>query len=402
MSTATPNTPPPLARARRAYLIYFAASQAAFDRGLFILFLLAQGFDKNQIGILQCTLFAASFLSEVPLGVVGDIYGRKRTVITGLLIFIGYCLGVISCSGLVAFLLLYAFYGLSMSLISGSDKALIYDELARHGAEEEFIAIESRANMLGSITLCGAIICGGYLQCISWDAVYLAYAGTLVISLVAFLFVPSGEQTTHDASAQKNDATKEAVVFFTKGNGKTLLPFFAFLGILNFVFAPYYIFSQALFQEMGMATSQVAIVFSAAELAKALGYSCSTTLHRWLGERNAFLSISIVFSILLLLNFSGNMFLALIAFLGSCSIVTSIEPIYTTHINHRFYGKIRATANSCDAFVQSMFTSAGFLAYGYIADGYSLHTIMTASSLLPLIATVFLLFYYQSATIRSH
>ena len=89
-----------LNRSSRAYFLYYIASQAVFDRGIFILFLLSQGFSDVEIGLLQSILFASAFILEIPTGLLGDKYGRKKSVITGLLVYIGYCFGVISFTGL--------------------------------------------------------------------------------------------------------------------------------------------------------------------------------------------------------------------------------------------------------------------------------------------------------------
>ena len=385
-------------RSSLAYLIYFAASQAAFDRGIFILFLLSKGFDKNEAGILQFVLFGASFLSEIPMGILGDRFGRKRTVVTGLLAFVTYCFGVISLNGFLAFFLLYALYGIALSLISGSDKALIYDELARHKAEGTFLKLESRARMVGSVVLCAAITVGGYLQLISWDAVYLAYAGAFVISGIAFMFIPSSRsQKEHDTEHLHENTTGEAIRFFVSGNGRTLLPFFLFLGIINFVFTPYYIFSQALFSELGMSISHVAIVFSVAELAHALGYGLSNRIQNRWGNRRPFLLLPFLFSALLLGNAAGSALASVVVFMCSCVLIASVEPIYTNYINQRFHKRIRATANSFDAFVQSLFTSAGFLIYGYLTDLFATQVIVTMSAAIPLVAVVFALWHFRSA-----
>jgi hypothetical protein len=92
---------PDLKRSSRAYFIYYVATQAAFDRGIFILFLLSQGF--------------------------------------------------------------YALYGFAMSLISGGDRSLIYDTFKQHNKEASFIKLETLSRSIGSIVLGLAIILGGVL-----------------------------------------------------------------------------------------------------------------------------------------------------------------------------------------------------------------------------------------------
>lgn len=378
----------------RAYYIYYIASQAVFDRGIFILFLLAQGFSNEQIGLLQSVLFIAAFAFEIPTGLLGDKYGRKKSVIMGLLIYIGYCFGVISFSGLTAFILFYAAYGLAMSLVSGSDRALIYDIYKDAGREPEFIRLESLSRAIGSAVLGLAIILGGVLQSISWDVVYLAYAASLIISLAAILLIPEtklvNEHHDEDLSVIR-DATK----YFIVDKGRLQLPIIIFMALINFVYTPYFIFSQSALMEKGLSVEAVSWIFAIAQFVCSAGYMTSDKIPQKHHLNVAFFICPLLIAVLLFLAPLGPVYLNVVFFFLISYVVTIIDPIYINHINSTFNSHIRAFANSFDGFIQTMFISIGFYVYSLLVEKIGFDEATTYSSIIPLASLIFSAYYFR-------
>jgi len=378
---------PELNRSRRAYFLYYIATQAVFDRGIFILFLLSQGFDDVEIGLLQSVLFAAAFILEIPTGLLGDKYGRKKSVITGLLVYIGYCFGVISFTGLTAFLSFYALYGLAMSLVSGSDRSLIYDLYKQEGKEAAFINLESMSRSVGSIVLGLAIILGGVLQAISWDMVYLAYAGALVMSLLALSFVPETKvlDEHHD---QDFSVMREASQYFITGSGRIQLPIILFMALINFIYFPYFIFSQSSFKNLGLSIENVAWVFAFAQFVISVGYFSSNKLLRKYRLNIAFVICPLLLSVLYLTSQLSSLTFMIGAFFIICFINALISPIYVSHLNQAFESKIRAFSNSFDSFIQTIFIALGFYLYGEFTARFGFSIVVQCSFIIPLIAVV--------------
>ncbi len=383
-----------LKRSSRAYFIYYIATQAAFDRGIFILFLLSQGFDSAQVGLLQSILFGAAFLCEIPTGLMGDKYGRKKSVFMGLLAYIGYSFGVISFTGFSVFVGFYALYGFAMSLVSGSDRSLIYDTFKQHNKEASFIKLESLSRSVGSIVLGLAIILGGVLQAISWDAVYIAYAGVLVIAMMAISFIPEPKlQVAHHD--EDFDLVKNASRHFTVGDGRKQLPLILFMSMISFAFYPYFIFTQSALTDLGMSVENVAWVFAAAQLASAAGYFTAGKLPQKNNLKVAFIICPVLLSLLYLISQMGGMTMIVTVFFVICYIDKIIEPIYVTHLNEGFDSKIRAFSNSFDSFVQTIFISLGFYLYGVLSIHWGFSLTAQVSSVLPIVA-LFLAWRYLS------
>jgi MFS family permease len=93
------------------------------------LFFQALGFSLADVLWLESILLVSAIIFEVPTGIIGDILGRKTSLILGnvviLLSWIPWLLG----SSFIEFAVAHALIGLGLAFSSGSDQALIYDDL---------------------------------------------------------------------------------------------------------------------------------------------------------------------------------------------------------------------------------------------------------------------------------
>ena len=61
-----------------------------FDRALWIIYLISNGYSLVTIGILQSLLNFSMFVTEIPTGIFSDRYGRKKSLIIGRIFIILY------------------------------------------------------------------------------------------------------------------------------------------------------------------------------------------------------------------------------------------------------------------------------------------------------------------------
>ena len=67
------------------YSLYTFFISLAFSRAIFMLFLKDLGFTTAQMGLLESILFVATFVMEIPTGILGDRIGRKWSMACGIL-----------------------------------------------------------------------------------------------------------------------------------------------------------------------------------------------------------------------------------------------------------------------------------------------------------------------------
>jgi len=148
------------------------------------------GLDEFDIYLLQAIYSLSVAVMEIPSGYMGDVIGRKKSLILGALLgTLGFV--IYSVSGTFSqFLLAEIVLGLGGSFISGSDSALLYDSLKGEKEEQLYLQYEGRITALGNFAETMAAICGGLIAAIlSYRAVYGAQALIAAIAIPASLLL---------------------------------------------------------------------------------------------------------------------------------------------------------------------------------------------------------------------
>jgi MFS family permease len=111
------------------------------------------GISMFQVQFLQSWFMFWNFILEVPTGVVADYFGRKKSVMLGLIFFgIGILIyGFIP--SFYMFLVCEFILALGVALMSGADKALFFDSLKDIGEEKECKKLFGKAHSWKLIAL---------------------------------------------------------------------------------------------------------------------------------------------------------------------------------------------------------------------------------------------------------
>lgn len=142
----------------------------------------------REIFQLQALFGIAVVAFEVPTGYIGDLFGRKRTLIIGSLInALGftYLIFIKSINGLILWELILA---LGLSFVSGADISLLYDSIdksdRKHGTKS--LANMQLASVSGEST---AAILGGILVAYSFHKLILVNAMVAWIPFFYFTYI---------------------------------------------------------------------------------------------------------------------------------------------------------------------------------------------------------------------
>ncbi|MBK80917.1 MAG: hypothetical protein CMQ43_08385 [Gammaproteobacteria bacterium] len=167
-------------------------------------FFQSKGLDMQQVFLLQAIFGAVVMITEVPSGYAADVLGRKPTLVVGAVIAgIGHTL-LLFADGFLGLALFEIALGVSASLISGADLALLYDsEAALERPEEEQRKVVGRLYGIRTTSeAVSAVLCSVLLLLWSMDAVIYvqAAAGWIPLLLAVRLVEPPVarlEQTGH-------------------------------------------------------------------------------------------------------------------------------------------------------------------------------------------------------------
>ena len=110
---------------------------SSFLAPVLTLFYLQRGLDYQQIFIFYTSIVVSMFLFEVPTGIFGDKYGRKTSIVAGLVGWIIFTFGLLFADTFWEFFFLFILSGITLTFASGSDEAMIYDSLKQVKKEKQ-------------------------------------------------------------------------------------------------------------------------------------------------------------------------------------------------------------------------------------------------------------------------
>ena len=166
---------------RTAWLVY----RAGFGFGLYIgvtTFTLSL-IERVDVGPLTLALVGTTLevcytLAEVPTGVLADRYGRKPSIVIGL-VLIGVSFSLVAIPHLAVVLVAQVFIAVGWTCLSGADVAWITDEVGEDAARPLY-ASGARAEMLGSVAGIGTGVALGQLEL--WVPLVAAAAAFVVLA----------------------------------------------------------------------------------------------------------------------------------------------------------------------------------------------------------------------------
>lgn len=154
---------------------------------VYVLMFEAKGLSLSQISLLLSIWALAVVVFEVPTGVIADHWSRKNMLLLGgLSKAIGYITWFFA-DGFALFALGFILWGISESFCSGSEEALLFDNLKAGKQEDLFVKVYGKGNFYSGIGVAFSCLTGGFLTAL------LTYRGVLQLSvlfvIVSVLFV---------------------------------------------------------------------------------------------------------------------------------------------------------------------------------------------------------------------
>jgi MFS family permease len=322
--------------------LYFAV------KGLFFNFyILGLGYDKAYLGLANSMTPAATLILAFPLGVLTDRIGRKRSVLTGMIIIAVSYLAFLFTTGRTMILVTLFISGIGETLYFVSATPL----LTRLTTKENRVAIFSlRAALFTFSGVFGSYI-GGQMPL--WiDTLFAIPAGSvesyrgvlltsffiLLLTLIPTWMIPPGDRSSTDSQAQAGTVqdgggstrtiVKNMQIILRK---KIIWQLFIpnlLIGLGAALMVPY--LNLFLVETFGITDQTLGTLFSIAALLTGVGTLFSPWLARRLGNRIRALVLAQGSSLffLLLLGFSPILGLAVIGFWGRNALMNMAQPLY--------------------------------------------------------------------------
>ncbi len=399
-------------RASTIYLIYSGASSFFF--ALIVTVNLVYQLEIAKLNPLQLVLVGTAletvaFLSQVPTGVLADVYSRRLAVILGTLITgIGFV--VEGSIPLFATIVLgQALFGIGATLADGAEQAWIADEVGEERVGRIFL-LSSQFGLLGGLvgSLVSVVLASIRLNL----PVILGGAFTVGLAIFLAFFMPeNGFQPTPKAERQ---SWRQMGITFRNGlrvvRGRpvliTILLIALFYGLYsegfdrlstahflaNFTFPVLWSFQPVvwfgLFSVVGTLISLAA----------------TEVVRRYVNLNNQRLVMRVLFGLnalgvvsILVFALAGNFFLAIAAYLSFGVFRRVNEPIYTTWLTQNIDAKVRATVISMRGQVDALGQILGGPPVGAIGTIFSLRAALVSVSVILSPVLVLLAYAFRKA-----
>ncbi|MGB8955922.1 MAG: MFS transporter [Tumebacillaceae bacterium] len=357
--------------------------QLYFDRALWVLYLGERGMNMAQVGVLEGLLHLFIVLFEIPTGVIADLYGRKKSLLIGSFISLGYALFMMIGGHFFVFSLAFALFGLANTFKSGAGQALFYDTLAAAGQESRYTKIMGNEAALIYIALSVAQWGGGVLAEHSWNWVY---GGILVIQVIAIVPLLLVKEPQHEEVAEKASEAEpqRGMLAAWKGqfsdsyevwkNEKSVrMPIVMYI-MVNTSIVIVVFYAQAFLAQQGFSKSQIGLIFTIDYLLGAAAAKFVHHLERKWAFGKLIQGFYYLIALLLVVFATLHGYAGVVAMWMMGSLASGLDPVFSNFVQGKLTSKIRATFFSMISVVVSLSIVVAFPLFGAVVDWLGFET----------------------------
>jgi len=390
---------------RKLYLFAFL-QMMLFPMAIITLFWKEQiGLSLSQILLLQSIFSIATVLLEYPSGYISDRLGYRMALsLASLLGILGWGMYTLADSFgdvLLAEILL----GISLSFISGSDSALLYETLKQEGNEALYARCEGRVTGFSqSGEALGAVFAGMLYAAFPLSPFILQVAVWVLALLVTRGMVETPRESAIQARSHLAEALHTArYAFWDNPRLRSAIVFNTLLGLASFF--PVWLI-QPYMRQGGVPLAWFGPVWAGANLVVALSAMASHRTHRLLNDRwMALLFIALILVGYFGLGVVGGLYGFLFYYLLTC--MRGLRgPMMLSHVQRETPSANRAALLSLQSLTFRLCFACVGPSVGRLADGVGVqrtfHLLMYAFLiLLPPLAFLFLRSFRQQREVAT-
>lgn len=255
---------------------------------IIVLFYQDQGLSLQDVFILKSIFSVVAVTLEIPSGYLADVWGRKKCLVMGsILFFAGYV--CYSFTGtFAAFIIAEILLGIGQTLVNGADSALLYDTTEYYKKEDQYLKYEGRITMIGNFAEAAAGIFGGLLAVYSFRYPFYGQA------IVAFVGIPASFALQGIPALHKIKSTYSqiiGIIRYSLFENKRLCYNIMFSGIIGAATLTMAWFIQPLLIHIDMPTGYFGIIWTLLNLTVGISALYSDRIEKYFGASKTFLII---------------------------------------------------------------------------------------------------------------
>lgn len=363
---------------------------------IIVLFYEDHGLGLQDVFILKSVYSIAAVALEIPSGYLADVWGRRKCLILGcILFFFGY-LCYSFTSTFVAFAIAEILLGTGQTLVNGADSALLYDTTVQYKKENLYLRYEGRITMIGNFAEAVAGIFGGLLAAYSLRYPFYAQA------VIAFSGIPAAfalRELNIKSKVQSPVQEIMRIIKYSLVTNKRLCYNIMYSGIIGAATLTMAWFVQPYLMYMKTPTSWFGVIWTVLNLTVGIAALYSDRVDSYFGPKKmGILILTFVAGGYVALAF--NLTYAGLAILLVFYVIRGFAtPILKGYINQMTFSEMRATVLSIRNFIIRLMFAAIAPFIGWLNDMYSLRIALLASAAIILIPGA--LFLWLQLTVKT-
>ncbi len=368
-----------LKRRLRRIFLFQSLQNMFFLNAIWVIFLLEKGITLTFVAIMDVIFWLTMFLFEIPTGVIADRFGRKVSVITGLLI-VSFGIFIFGISNDIPRILFsYVIWALGLTFISGAAEAFFYDTVKILGHERDWAAIFGRISLIGSLSIATATIIGGLLGGISLQLPIFVTSIFGLLAIIPLLTLPEPRisETVLEQEENYTDSPLRASIQIIL-NSRVVILLILFQILFTAFLSAFYIFQQPYLQNQGLSIELIGLMIGINTVIRAIGASFVASYNRLIGKYSLFVLGYIITIIIFLLGVGeGGGILILVIFSIRSFFQGMYYPLLSTYLNKEIPSKYRASVLSISNALSTLFLAITEPLAGILADNSAISFTLT-------------------------
>lgn len=335
--------------------------------GLWVMYLQTKGLSLVEIGLCESIFHVASFIFEVPSGVLADrfsyrfdlFWGRVAAIVSALIMLFGQNFWLFAGG--------FVLNALSYNLQSGTIDALLYDSLIPAKLTDKYPQIASNVDIVIEFADTAGVVIAGFLVHWHFELTYVISIFASFFGIITVLLFKEPRITKSKAAADQ--PTVKSIVITSwqvlKHNHqlRNLMLFDAFFASICMT---YYYYFQSLMETDSFSGWMISALMILSALVNIAGIRMTPQIQAHFSKRSLILLLSLSLVVLLLLSWINSTPLLVGIFLLSQLLGALITPIFSNYYNTMIASEQRATLLSVASVLFSMAMIVMFPAMGWL------------------------------------
>lgn len=366
------------------------------------------GLSLYQISLIVSAYFLFSIILNLPISIVAEKIGLRKTMLLGNLFLLFYCVLVITLKDFKLLLFSEIFCALGFALKNSSESPFLYESLKKLGREKEYSKIESKGFFLHFLMVAITSVAAGYLYNID---VYLPLIFASSFFVIANIFCYSFEEVN---VVEKKIPLKVSVGEIKAGfkfiiHSSRLRALFLFTFIFCAILNASDLLMQGYLNNIKASPTTFGYFFAIFSIVSAIGSILQKRIEKLLNKKTLsylsiiYLSLFVVIGICLFLFKEYEILLAIgvVVFLIQAIIKGAHIVIIREYLSRYTTNSIRPKILSIYNFVRYLGSFLLMILIGYSLKMYSLKITFTFTGIFLIIIIILISFYMDSRVGKS-